>query len=177
MERPRSGASWCQTAPVDPALGDDQLMAAMLAASRVLVAMSASSIEASPVEVTLNQYRALVVLAGRSPIHMADLGRELSISPSSTTRLVDRLERKGLVSRSANEASRRSVDLRLEPAGEDLVASVMAERRRRFAEVLAGLPERRRNAMARAFGDLAALMGEPVDDVSAALLGRTAVRR
>ena len=55
----------------------DGLMAALLAASRVLVAMSAASIEASPVDVTLNQYRALVVLASRSPIHMVDLAREL----------------------------------------------------------------------------------------------------
>lgn len=152
-------------------------MASLLAASRVLVAMSAASIEASPVEVTLNQYRALVVLAGRSPMHMADLGRELAISPSSTTRLVDRLERKGLVSRAANEASRRSIDLRLEPAGEDLVATVMAERRRRFSEALAQLPDRRRQAMAKAFADLSMLMGEPVDAVPAALLGRTSVRR
>jgi len=147
-------------------------MASVLAVSRVLMAMSASSIEASPVEVTLNQYRALVVLTARSPIRMADLARELALSASSATRLVERLERKGLVTRVMSETSRRSVDLRLEPAGEQLVAWVMAERRRQFAALLAEVPDRRRDAMRRAFEDLAALAGEPVADVSAALQGR-----
>ena len=160
----------------DPAT-DEHLMASMLAASRVLVAISASSIEASPVEVTLNQYRALVVLATGSPMQMADLGRELGISPSSTTRLVDRLERKGLVARAANETSRRSIDVGLAPAGEELVAWVMAERRRRFTEVLREVQDRRRSAMARAFSDLAHLLGEPVDDVPPALLGRAPIDR
>lgn len=146
-------------------------MASLLAASRVLVAMSAASIEASPVEVTLNQYRALVVLATRSPIRMVDLARELHLSASSATRLVERLERKELVARSTSETSRRSIDLRLEPAGEQLVALVMAERRRQFAELLADVPERRRAGMRRAFEDLATRAGEPVDDVSPALLG------
>lgn len=153
---------------------DEHLMAAMLAASRVLVAMSASSIEASPVDVTLNQYRALVVLASGSPMKMTDLGRQLGISPSSTTRLVDRLERKGLVARAVNENSRRVIDVGLEPAGEELVAWVMAERRRRFATLIEDLPERRRSTMARAFTDLAGLLGEPVEDVPPALLGRSA---
>jgi DNA-binding MarR family transcriptional regulator len=151
---------------------DEQLMAALLAASRVLVAMAAGSIEASPVEVTLNQYRALVVLATRGPVQMAELGRELAISPSSATRLVERLERKDLVVRSVSETSRRSIDLTLQPRGEELVASVMAERRRQFDALLDAVPERRRRSMQRAFADLARLAGEPVEGVSPALLGR-----
>jgi len=151
---------------------DEGLMAALLAASRVLVATSASSLEASPIEVTLTQYRALVVLAGTSPIRMAELAGELGLSPSSTTRLVERLERRELVRRSMSESSRRSIDLHLEPAGERLVAQVMAERRRRFEELLDGVPERRRSVMRRGFEDLARLAGEPVTDVPDALLGR-----
>ncbi|HWJ64316.1 MAG TPA: MarR family transcriptional regulator [Acidimicrobiales bacterium] len=149
-------------------------MRALLAASRVLVAMSASSIETSPVEVTLNQYRALVVLATSSPIRMSDLARELHLSASSATRLVERLEKKELVARAMSETSRRSIDLRLLPAGEELVALVMAERRRQFHDLLSGLPERRQAAMRRAFEELAQLAGEPVDEVSPALLGRVA---
>lgn len=155
---------------------DEGLVAAVLAVSRVLVAVSAASIEASPIDVTLIQFRALVVLATSSPIHMVDLARALELSASSTTRLVERLERKGLVSRSMSETSRRSIDLRLEPAGEDLVAQVMAERRRRLEDLLRELPERRRAAVKRAFGDLATLAGEPVDDLPGWLLGRGAAR-
>jgi DNA-binding MarR family transcriptional regulator len=152
---------------------DERLIAALLATTRVLVAMSASSIEGSPVEVTLNQYRALVVLAGRSPIHMAELAHELALSPSSATRLVERLERKGLVSRSMSTTSRRAIDLRLEPAGEQLVAQVMAERRRQLVAILDQVPARRRGALCRAFEELARVAGEPVHDVPALLLGRT----
>lgn len=147
-------------------------MAALLAASRVLVAVSARSLESSPADVTLNQYRALVVLSTQSPIHMTDLAHELSLSPSSATRLVERLERKGLVARTMSETSRRCIDLWLEPAGVDLVGQVMAERRRIFEELLADVPERRLATMRRAFEDLARLAGEPVEAVSDALLGR-----
>jgi DNA-binding MarR family transcriptional regulator len=156
---------------------EDGLMAAVLAVSRVLVATSASSIEASPVEITLNQYRALVVLATQSPIRMVDLARELHLSASSATRLVERLERKGLVARSMSETSRRAIDLRLEPAGEELVARVMAERRRLLSELLADVPGRRRDAMRRAFEDLAGVADEPVADVPPALLGRSGTAR
>lgn len=151
---------------------DEGLVAAVLAVSRILVAVSAASIEASPVQVTLAQYRALVVLAGRTPIRMVDLARELHLSASSATRLVERLERKGLVSRTMSAESRRSIDLRLEPAGEGLVSQVMTERRRLVEALLADLPERRRASMKRAFEDLARLAGEPVADVPVSLLGR-----
>lgn len=147
-------------------------MAAFLAASRVLVAASARSLDESETDVTLNQYRALVVLASRSPIRMTDLAAELCVSASSATRLVERLERKGLVARAASDTNRRSIDLRLEPAGEQLVAQVMAERRRQFAELVEGVSDRRRSVMRRAFEDLARLAGEQVSDVSPALLGR-----
>ena len=126
----------------------------------------------SGADVTLNQYRALVVLASRSPIRMSDLADELSLAPSSATRLVERLERKGLVVRAMSETSRRAIDLRLEPAGEQLVARVMAERRRQFEDLLAGVSDRRKATMRRAFEDLARLSGEPVGEASPALLGR-----
>lgn len=148
------------------------MLASLMAASRVLVAMAASSIEASPIDVTLIQYRALVVIATTSPINMTELGRQLGLSPSSTTRLVERLERKHLVARSAGVASRRTVELRLEPDGDALVATVMTERRRRLEELLAGVSARRQDTMRRAFEDLAQLAGEPVV-VPASVLGRS----
>lgn len=52
------------------------------------------------------------------------LGREVGLSPASMSRLVDRLERRGLVSRHRESDDRRRVEIQLEPAGERLVAQI-----------------------------------------------------
>ena len=65
-----------------------------MTASRVLVAIAARSLAAAG-EVTLPQYRALVVLASRGPQRAVDLAGVLGVNPSSATRLVDRLVRSG----------------------------------------------------------------------------------
>ncbi len=46
------------------------------------------------------------------------LGAEVGLSPASVTRLVDRLEKRGLVSRSRDAEDRRRVDVRLTSHGE-----------------------------------------------------------
>jgi len=169
----KAPTGWHNPGVLDDDAGvDEQLLASLMAVSRALVAMAASSIEASPVEITLNQYRALVVLASRAPIPMVELARELALSPSSLSRLVDRLERKGLVRRAPSSSSRRSTDLRLEPAGEALVAAVMVERRRQFVELLSGLPPRGQAGLRRSFEAMARIAGEPVA-VPPVLLGLT----
>ena len=50
-------------------------------------------------EVTLPQYRALVVLASRGPQRIVDLAGFLDVTASTATRMCDRLVRKGLVRR------------------------------------------------------------------------------
>lgn len=57
--------------PAVPA--DDELVDTVLAASRALVAVAARSLAAAGDEVTLPQYRALVVLAAAGPQGMAEL--------------------------------------------------------------------------------------------------------
>ncbi|MEZ5203529.1 MAG: MarR family transcriptional regulator [Acidimicrobiales bacterium] len=142
---------------------DEQLVAAAMAVSRALVAVTARTITAGAQEVTLAQYRALVVLTEHQPRTMAEIAGVLGLSPSSCTRLVERIERKGLVRRSPSPESRRRVDLHLEPAGELLVATVMAERRRAIQELLAGLPASRVASVRRALTEVAELAGEAVE--------------
>ena len=52
------------------------------------------------------------------------LGELAGLSPTSISRLVDRLERRGLVSRKRDSEDRRIVEVRLEPAGERLLGEV-----------------------------------------------------
>ena len=60
------------SAPPAPA-ADDELVDTVLAASRALVAVAARSLAAAGDEVTLPQYRALVVLAAQGPQGTAEL--------------------------------------------------------------------------------------------------------
>ncbi len=52
------------------------------------------------------------------------LGQSVGLSPTSVTRLVDRLERRGLVSRRRESEDRRRVEIHLEPAGERLLGEI-----------------------------------------------------
>jgi MarR family transcriptional regulator, negative regulator of the multidrug operon emrRAB len=67
--------------------------------------------------VVLRELRQGAQTAGR-------LGQEVGLSPTSVTRLVDRLERRGLVSRRRESEDRRCVHVHLEPAGEKLLSQI-----------------------------------------------------
>jgi DNA-binding MarR family transcriptional regulator len=141
---------------------DPELIAVVLVASRALVSIAGRSIDAAPIEVTLSQFRALVVLATRDVKRMSVLGEVMGISASSTTRLVERLERKDLVLRRPSPTSRRETEIGLTDAGANLVEVVMKERLREIRAVLAKVPAARRQAMQRAFHDFADAAGEPM---------------
>ena len=94
---------------------------------------------------------------------MAEIATELGLSPSSCTRLVERLERKSFVSRQPSSVSRRNVDVRLEPAGDALVASVMFHRRRELIRLLADIEESKVASVQEAFAIVARLAGEAID--------------
>ena len=67
--------------------------------------------------ITMTQLSVLWSLRN-GPQAVGRLGAELGLSPTSVTRLVDRLERRGLVARSRDDADRRRVDVRLTSQGE-----------------------------------------------------------
>jgi DNA-binding MarR family transcriptional regulator len=69
---------------------------------------------------TLTQRRLLQRLH-LGPAGQGELGRELGLSPASLTRLVDRLEERGLVARRRDSEDRRRVVVALEPAGSRLI--------------------------------------------------------
>ena len=69
----------------------EEVVDAVLRASRVLVAVAVRSLAAVDHDVTLPQYRALVVLASRGPQRPSALAEALAVHPSTITRLCDRL--------------------------------------------------------------------------------------
>src|SRR4051794_15718478 len=117
--------------PVDGAITPthDEVVDAVLAASRALVAIAARSLAAADVDVTLPQYRALVVLAYSGEKRTIDLANELGVNSSTATRLVDRLIGRELVRRRIRPEDRRATSLEITDSGRLVVDAVMSKRR------------------------------------------------
>jgi DNA-binding MarR family transcriptional regulator len=136
------------------------LVDALLSATRAMVALAARSLADLDAEVTLPQYRALVVLASRGPQRVVDISTELNVNPSTGTRMCDRLVRKGLVRRYRGSRDRREVRLSLTPAGRDLVREVTRRRRDELERIVDKLPAKWHQAATQALRTLADSTGE-----------------
>ncbi len=133
---------------------------AVLTASRVLVAIAARSLADAGEEVTLTQYRSLVVLASRGPQGVAVLAEALGVTPPTASRLCERLVRKGLVRRRTDRHDRRQVRIALTESGNALIATVTARRRHEIVELLASIPPEVQRSVEAALRQLAASAGE-----------------
>jgi DNA-binding MarR family transcriptional regulator len=142
----------------------DELSTSILLASRAIVGVAARSLSAVEGEVTLVQYRALVLLGSRGPQNVSSLAEGLSIHPSTTTRLCDRLADKGLIQRLTSPASRREVTLTLTPAGRSLVTTVTARRKKEIREIVERIPPGLRRSVSEAFITFGEAAGETHDD-------------
>ncbi len=112
---------------------------------------------------TLTQVTVLRQLRS-GPLTAGRLGELVGLSPASTSRLVERLEKRALVSRRRDSEDRRLVEVHLEPAGERLlgeakvfrgsdlhhaVEAMTAEERRRLTAGLSRLVELTRDIAAQ----------------------------
>ena len=142
---------------------DDQLVDAVLGASRALVAVAARSLDDLAEDVTLAQYRVLVELAARGPQRVADLASVLAVERSTVTRMCDRLVRKRLVHRRRDSRDRRAVQVALTTVGRTLVDRVTKRRREEITRILERLAPSDRAAVLRAlraFADAAGTVPE-----------------
>ena len=144
-------------------VADEAAVDAVLTASRTLVAVTTASLGDAADDITIAQYRALVVLASRGPQRMADLAAALDVAPSTAGRMCDRLLRKGLIRRQRARADRRAVNVSITAAGRRVVDEATARRRALLAGILAKLPARQQSAVAAALRAFAAAAGEIPD--------------
>jgi DNA-binding MarR family transcriptional regulator len=87
-------------------------------------------------DVTFAQIRVLWVLdISKPPLTPGDVARQLGISPSTATELVDRLERRDFLKRQASKSDRRRTVLGLRPRGRALLADFARRRRERFGRL------------------------------------------
>lgn len=139
----------------------------MLAACRVLVAVSARSMAAVEDVADLTQVRALVVVASRGSVSLSELAAATSIHLTRASRLCDRMVANGLINRADDPADRRQLTLTLTPAGKQVVRTVMQRRRAAIERILTRMTEHmtmsRRAEMAALLREFAAAGGEPSD--------------
>jgi DNA-binding MarR family transcriptional regulator len=138
----------------------DDVVDAVLSASRALVAVAARSLAGAEGEVSLSQYRALVVLASRGPQRASELAEELGVHGSTAGRMTDRLVRKGLVERERSMADRRTVVLRLTDSGRALVDDVTRRRRTEITNLVRRVPVVDRPQLVSALQALGRAAGE-----------------
>jgi DNA-binding MarR family transcriptional regulator len=134
---------------------------AVVLASRALLAVVARTISPALEELSLPQFRVLVVLVGAGPHRVGALAERLGSVTSTFSRAVDRMEAAGWVSRQANPDSRREVIVSATDAGRDLVAQVTTLRRQELAAILESLSDEDLADVAAAFRRFAAAAGEP----------------
>jgi DNA-binding MarR family transcriptional regulator len=92
-----------------------------------------------PYGVSAQQFKVLVIIAMFGAETPADLCRSLSMDSGSMTRMLDRLEQKGLLARTRSEADRRQVRLLLTEDGEalsDLLPQIGAQAMNEMVGVL-----------------------------------------
>jgi DNA-binding MarR family transcriptional regulator len=154
------GMSVASAAGRQPGQGGDELVDAVLGASRALVAVAARSLANVAEDVTLPQYRVLIELAARGPQRLADLATALGVDRSTATRMCDRLVRKRLVHRRRTTEDRRGVRVSLTVAGGELVAEVTRRRRAEIAVIVERMPKAHRRPVLNALRAFAEAAGE-----------------
>jgi len=143
-----------------PEIDSEAIVDAVLSASRVLVAVAARSLGDVAEEVTLTQYRTLVVLASRGPQGLAELAEAVDVTPPTATRMCDRLIKKGLIVRRHERGDRRLIRLTLAKGGRTLVDEVTQRRRTEIAHLMEAIPRDQQAALVDSLQRLTNAAGE-----------------
>ncbi len=146
---PWSGRSsaWSYSRPVPPSRDTLDVSADLLDALELLMfgAIGMTSValaESAATDLTLAQWRALVVIGRSDGQRVGDVGSRIGMSLPSASRLIRRLERRGYVSIERDETDRRATLVRLTDDGRRTRAAVIARRRELMTSALAQRPGR-----------------------------------
>ena len=134
---------------------------AVLRASRAMLAVVARSMAPVLDELSLPQFRVLVLLETAGPARVGLLAERLGVLPSTFSRVLDRLESAGWVARAPSADSRREVLVTITERGSRLVQEVSAKRQTELDEVLRAIPEADRHRVVEALTAFADAAGEP----------------
>ena len=119
---------------------------------------------------SLTEARVLYELAQRPGSTATGLGRELGLDSGYLSRILQRFERDGLISRVASEADRRQSVLSLTDTGRDAFAPLDARSRDEIAALLGALPEPAQAELVAAMGRIESLLAAPAQATAPWLL-------
>lgn len=139
--------------------GQAAVVDSVLAASRVFVAITSNALAAATPEVTLPQFRALVLLEEHGTLSVAQLAEAIGVVPSTASRMCDRLVAKKLVRRAIDRTNRRQMTLRLQPAGHTLIAESTRRRKQEISRLLRHIPQGDQDRLAETLGLLVTAAG------------------
>ena len=125
------------------------------------IAVALFMAETEPFGVTPVQFAALQAVQNAPGTDQRTLARTIGFDTSTIAGVIDRLEARGLMLRSASAQDRRVRLLTLTPAGEQLLVDVLPSMRRAQERILAPLPAQERGEFMRM---LAVLIANPTDD-------------
>jgi len=102
------------------ALGDDESVGYLIKLTNQVVMRNLDA-ELQPYDLTAPQWEPLLVLSKGRANTVAGCAREIDVDTGAMTRMLDRLEAKGFITRTRSEDDRRVVNVALTKAGHEIV--------------------------------------------------------
>ena len=129
--------------------------------------------------VSATQLRALAIIERNNEMSISALAGELDTLLSSASRLCDRLEAAGLISRDTDPGDRRAVAVSLSRNGKAVFAQLRERRQAEFARVLREMPPTARQALIEGLAGFHTAADDPPadDQISSALALSERARR
>jgi DNA-binding MarR family transcriptional regulator len=124
-----------------------------------LIELAERAVEKIGSSVPPAQLRALLIIDRAGSLNLNRLAAQVGASASATSRLCDRMELAGLLTRDRAEESRREIVLLLTESGRRLAGWVREQRRTALAEMLQAMTPEGRDALVRGLGEVAADAG------------------
>lgn len=131
--------------------------------TRALVGLAARSLAEVSDDVSLAQYRVLVLLEGLGPQTMGELAQCLGVNPSTVTRVCDVLVQKKFIRRQVAAGNRRTVRAELTALGQKRVDQVMNRRRQLIDAALGRMTPEAQGHLVRGMAEFAEAAGELSD--------------
>lgn len=128
-----------QISVASPRFVDDYLLSLLARASHVISSEFHARLRARGVSVPV--WRVLASLSGSAGETVSTLASACLLLQPTMTKVLDRMERDGLVRRRQDMADRRLVRIHLTPRGEAMVADLLHAARQHEAEIVARHPE------------------------------------
>jgi DNA-binding MarR family transcriptional regulator len=142
-----------------PAQTDD-FLAAFDAFAQAVRRARGASVQNGDHDLTLSQYALLSPLTDRTAARVRELAADAGITAPTATRILDALERRGLVRRERSREDRRGVTVTLTDAGRESLNNRDGWLRARQAAFFASLPRREQAIAPDLLLRLAALIDE-----------------